>query len=201
VWQRGGLSLGLGAECSVRYTGLVSGGAACGALSGLFVCVCVLCCAALRCAVLCCAVLCCAVLCCAVLCCAVLRRCEDHPSPPPPQPQTAPTPHPPAPQPPGVARRPEVHLSLDHIKPLRYEIMGIGLVLLTNLPFSLRDKEIEKASVRGGGGGGLFGVVSPPRVFFLSRGVRVVNCLWKRQPESFELASETAPPLRTYTRI
>ncbi|KAI8470061.1 MAG: hypothetical protein J3K34DRAFT_459042 [Monoraphidium minutum] len=49
--------------------------------------------------------------------------------------------------PPGTPRRPELHLSLDHIKPLRWELAGIGLVLLGNLPFSLRDKELERPSI------------------------------------------------------
>jgi hypothetical protein len=48
-------------------------------------------------------------------------------------------------------RRPELHLSIDHIKPLRYEVLGVGLALLANLPISLRDKELEKATVRGEG--------------------------------------------------
>ncbi|GBF95729.1 hypothetical protein Rsub_08711 [Raphidocelis subcapitata] len=48
---------------------------------------------------------------------------------------------------PGAVRRPELHLSIDHIKPLRYEILGVGLALLANLPISLRDKELEKATL------------------------------------------------------
>lgn len=57
-------------------------------------------------------------------------------------------------QPAGVPRKPEVHISLDHIKPRHWEALGVGLVLLANLPFSLRDKEAEKPTVRGQGRGG-----------------------------------------------
>ncbi|KAF8061110.1 hypothetical protein HT031_004571 [Scenedesmus sp. PABB004] len=39
--------------------------------------------------------------------------------------------------------RPDLHLSLDHVSPLRYELLGIGLVLLANLPLSLTNKEVE----------------------------------------------------------
>lgn len=47
---------------------------------------------------------------------------------------------------PGAPKRPQLHLGLDHVKPLKWELLGVGLVLAANLPFSLRDQELEKAS-------------------------------------------------------
>eukprot|EP00877_Chromochloris_zofingiensis_P007505 jgi/Chrzof1/3007/Cz12g08010.t1 len=40
-------------------------------------------------------------------------------------------------------RKPEVSVSLDYIKPFKYELLGIGLVLLCNLPFKLSNQEFE----------------------------------------------------------
>ena len=34
-------------------------------------------------------------------------------------------------------------MSLDYVKPLRYELLGVAAVLLLNLPFSLKHKELE----------------------------------------------------------
>jgi len=42
--------------------------------------------------------------------------------------------------------RPDLHLSLDHVKPFPVpELIGIGLVLLLNLPLKLNNKEAEAA--------------------------------------------------------
>eukprot|EP00775_Hariotina_reticulata_P001897 gene1897-2231_t len=41
--------------------------------------------------------------------------------------------------------RPDLHLSLDHVEPFQYELIGIGLVLLLNLPLKLNNKEAEAA--------------------------------------------------------
>lgn len=43
----------------------------------------------------------------------------------------------------GLPVRPDFHVSLDHIKPLKYELIGIGAVLLLNLPVKLNNKEVE----------------------------------------------------------
>lgn len=43
----------------------------------------------------------------------------------------------------GPTIRPDLHLSLDHVKPFQYELIGIGLVLLLNLPLKLSNKEAE----------------------------------------------------------
>lgn len=42
-----------------------------------------------------------------------------------------------------MSLRPDLHISLDHVKPLKYELIGIGLVLLLGLPLSLNNKEVE----------------------------------------------------------
>jgi hypothetical protein len=38
---------------------------------------------------------------------------------------------------------PDLHLSLDYVKPFKYELIGIGLVLLLNMPLKLNNKEAE----------------------------------------------------------
>ncbi|KAF6261866.1 hypothetical protein COO60DRAFT_1699579 [Scenedesmus sp. NREL 46B-D3] len=38
---------------------------------------------------------------------------------------------------------PDLHLSLDSVKPLQYELIGIGLVLLLNMPLKLNNQEAE----------------------------------------------------------
>lgn len=43
----------------------------------------------------------------------------------------------------NMSLRPDLHISLDHVKPLKYELIGIGLVLLLGLPLSLNNKEFE----------------------------------------------------------
>lgn len=43
----------------------------------------------------------------------------------------------------GQPIRPDLHISLDHVKPLKYELIGIGAVLLLNLPVKLNNKEVE----------------------------------------------------------
>lgn len=44
---------------------------------------------------------------------------------------------------PGPPVRPGFHLSLEGVKPFKYELLGIGLVLLLNLPVSINNKEAE----------------------------------------------------------
>lgn len=43
-----------------------------------------------------------------------------------------------------MSLRPDLHISLDHVDPLKYELIGIGLLLLLGLPLSVNNKEIEK---------------------------------------------------------
>jgi hypothetical protein len=38
---------------------------------------------------------------------------------------------------------PDLHISLDYVKPFKYELIGIGLVLLLNMPLKLNNKEAE----------------------------------------------------------
>lgn len=49
----------------------------------------------------------------------------------------------------GQPIRPDLHISLDHVKPLKYELIGMAAVLLFNLPVKLNNKEVE-AAVPGG---------------------------------------------------
>ncbi|WIA23501.1 hypothetical protein OEZ85_000244 [Tetradesmus obliquus] len=46
---------------------------------------------------------------------------------------------------------PDLHLSLDYVKPLKYELIGIGLVLLLNMPLKLNNKEAEFGGPWGSG--------------------------------------------------
>lgn len=45
----------------------------------------------------------------------------------------------------GQPIRPDLHVSLDHVKPLQYELIGLAAVLLLNLPVKLNNKEVEAA--------------------------------------------------------
>jgi len=63
--------------------------------------------------------------------------------------------------------RPDLHLSLDHVKPFHYELIGIGLVLLLNLPLKLNNKEAEAALPWGLGRLKAFGIGSLRRTGYM----------------------------------
>ena len=68
----------------------------------------------------------------------------------------------------SLSLRPDLHLSLDHVKPLKYELIGIGLVLLSGLSLSLNNKEAEAALPLGLGSLKAFGRASVKRTGYLS---------------------------------
>ena len=68
----------------------------------------------------------------------------------------------------GYSVRPDLHISLDHVKPLKYELIGIGLVLLLGLPLSLNNKEVEAGLPLGLGRLKGFGRASVKRTGYMS---------------------------------
>jgi hypothetical protein len=68
----------------------------------------------------------------------------------------------------GYTLRPDLHISLDHVQPLKYELIGISLVLLLGLPLSLNNKEVEAGLPLGLGRLKGFGRASVKRAGYMS---------------------------------
>lgn len=68
----------------------------------------------------------------------------------------------------GYTLRPDLHISLDHVQPLKYELIGIGLVLLLGLPLSLNNQEVEAGLPLGLGRLKGFGRASVKRAGYMS---------------------------------